>query len=254
MPLKCHGYTKRRLKSLHASLLRSNPAWLPKEQACFPSSGHKVQSTCFEARSQNCEKRLLASSCLSACLLLCPSVCLYAWNDSGPTRRIPATFDIWVFFENMSKKFSFSLTLILLTWRIWWSPNNASRWQMRFNWAFQWLISDQNKGYFTWWTEYIHNNIWLNLLRMRNVSDKVVQKIEIHFTFSNYLFLRKSYCLWQNVEKYSTAELALGGNIIRRMRISCWIPKATNTHSDYVILHYFPTPAIVARKGPNITL
>ena len=30
-------------------------------------------------------------------------------------------------------------TLILLTWRIWWAPNNASRWQMGFNWAFKWL-------------------------------------------------------------------------------------------------------------------
>ena len=27
------------------------------------------------------------------------------------------------------------LTLILLTWRIWWAPNNASKWQMGFNWA-----------------------------------------------------------------------------------------------------------------------
>jgi len=25
------------------------------------------------------------------------------------------------------------LTLILLTWRIWWVPNRASRWQMGFN-------------------------------------------------------------------------------------------------------------------------
>jgi len=24
-------------------------------------------------------------------------------------------------------------TLILLTWRIWWSPNNVSRWQTGFN-------------------------------------------------------------------------------------------------------------------------
>jgi cytochrome b561 len=24
------------------------------------------------------------------------------------------------------------LTLILLTWRIWWAPNNASKWQMGF--------------------------------------------------------------------------------------------------------------------------
>jgi len=29
------------------------------------------------------------------------------------------------------------LTLILLTWRIWWAPNNASRWQMGFNSAFK---------------------------------------------------------------------------------------------------------------------
>jgi len=33
-----------------------------------------------------------------------------------------------------------SLTLILLTWRIGWAPNNASRWQMGFNLAFKGLI------------------------------------------------------------------------------------------------------------------
>ena len=31
------------------------------------------------------------------------------------------------------------LTLILLTWKIWWAPNNASRWQMGFNSAFKGL-------------------------------------------------------------------------------------------------------------------
>jgi len=31
------------------------------------------------------------------------------------------------------------LTLILLTWRIWWAPNKASRWQMGFNSAFKGL-------------------------------------------------------------------------------------------------------------------
>jgi len=31
------------------------------------------------------------------------------------------------------------LTLILLMWRIWWAPNNASRWQMGFNWVFKGL-------------------------------------------------------------------------------------------------------------------
>jgi len=33
-----------------------------------------------------------------------------------------------------------TLTLILLTWRIWWAPNNASKWQMGFNWVFKGLI------------------------------------------------------------------------------------------------------------------
>ena len=32
------------------------------------------------------------------------------------------------------------LTLILLTWRKWWTPNNASKWQMGFNSAFKGLI------------------------------------------------------------------------------------------------------------------
>ena len=32
-----------------------------------------------------------------------------------------------------------SLTLILLTWRIWWAPNNASKWQMGFKLAFKGL-------------------------------------------------------------------------------------------------------------------
>jgi len=32
-----------------------------------------------------------------------------------------------------------SLTLTLLTWRMWWALNNASRWQMGFNSAFKGL-------------------------------------------------------------------------------------------------------------------
>ena len=35
------------------------------------------------------------------------------------------------------RQFGLLLTLILLTWRIWWSPNNASKLQMRFNSAFR---------------------------------------------------------------------------------------------------------------------
>jgi hypothetical protein len=34
------------------------------------------------------------------------------------------------------------LTLILLTWRKWWAPNNASKWQMGFNSAFKRLTEE----------------------------------------------------------------------------------------------------------------
>jgi hypothetical protein len=33
-----------------------------------------------------------------------------------------------------------NLTPYLLTWRIWWAPNNARKWHMGFNWAFKGLI------------------------------------------------------------------------------------------------------------------
>jgi len=32
------------------------------------------------------------------------------------------------------KGLKYSLTLILLTWRIWWAPNNDNKWRMGFNW------------------------------------------------------------------------------------------------------------------------
>jgi hypothetical protein len=37
------------------------------------------------------------------------------------------------------------------------------------------------------------------------------------------------------VENYGTAGQATDDYIIRRMRFACWIPKATNTHSEHEI-------------------
>jgi hypothetical protein len=53
-------------------------------------------------------------------------------------------------------------------------------------------------------------------------------------------FTRKSYLLWDNVEECSTTRLATDYNLIRRMRIACWIPKATDKHSKPIILTVFP--------------
>ena len=54
---------------------------------------------------------------------------------------------------------------------------------------------------------------------------KVVEKLETRISCSINFFFEKSYSLWDNVEKYGTARQATDDNIIRRMRIACWIKK-----------------------------
>ena len=42
------------------------------------------------------------------------------------------------------------------------------------------------------------------------------------------------------MEEYGRSRAGTDENIIRRMRIACWITKTTNTHSEYVIIITFP--------------
>jgi len=65
----------------------------------------------------------------------------------------------------------------------------------------------------------------------------VVQKIKSHFTL-NKVFFRKSCRVRGNVEKHCRA--GRPQMTIWRMRNTCWVPKATNTHSEYVLLIDFP--------------
>jgi hypothetical protein len=39
---------------------------------------------------------------------------------------------------------------------------------------------------------------------------------------------------------------------IWRMRIACWIPKATNTHSEYVILLVLPLHQKLQKRDPML--
>jgi hypothetical protein len=90
--------------------------------------------TLFYVRSQCYGKRLLASSCLS----VCPSVLIELFCSQWTGFHAILYFSI---FHKSIEKLQVSLTLILLTCRIWWAPNNASRWQIEFNSAFIGLIS-----------------------------------------------------------------------------------------------------------------
>ena len=90
---------------------------------------------------------------------------------------------------------------------------------------------------------------WI-LLEMRSISVKVVEKIKTHILCS-IKFSRKSCKLWDNVENYGRAREAIDDNIIRRMRISCSITKATDTHkhSQYVILIAFPQQQLFRKRA-----
>jgi len=39
-----------------------------------------------------------------------------------------------------------------------------------------------------------------------------------------------------------------------RMRFTCWITKATNTHSEYIIVTFFSNVTVVARTPLNVKL
>jgi hypothetical protein len=73
---------------------------------------------------------------------------------------------------------------------------------------------------------------------MRNASDKSCTEIQnTHFLFNNlFSEIRAVYeIMWKNVVERGRPQL-----IICRMRIACWIPKATNAHTDSVLLIAFP--------------
>jgi len=73
---------------------------------------------------------------------------------------------------------------------------------------------------------------------------KLVQKIKTHILCSVTFFENRAVCeiMWENVVERGRTQMA-----IWRMSIACWIPKATNTHSEYVILIAFSIATMVVR-------
>jgi hypothetical protein len=100
------------------------------------------------------------------------------------------------------------------------------------------LKSNKKKGYFTWKSVYIFDHISLNCsYNEKCFGQKCRENQATHFVFGN--FFRKSYRLWDNVEK-NIAERGRPRMTIWRMCITCWIHEATNIYSQYVRLIAFP--------------
>ena len=102
--------------------------------------------------------------------------------------------EIWVFFENLSRKCKFHYNLITIT-------------------------EDLQEDICTFMV-----SCWI-LFKMRNVSyESCRENQNTHVMFNNSFF--------------PPARQATD-NTIRRMCVACWITKATNTHSEYVVLAAF---------------
>jgi hypothetical protein len=89
------------------------------------------------------------------------------------------------------------------------------------------------KSWQEWRILYMKTDIF-QILGWEKFQAKVLEKIKIHIlrTFEN----RAVYeIMWNNIVQPGRPQIT-----IRRMRIVCWLTKATNIHSEYVIIIGFP--------------
>jgi hypothetical protein len=115
------------------------------------------------------------------------------------------------------------------------------------------IQSGRSSRYFTSWRMYGFDHISLSLsvlLRIRNVSDKFLEKIK--HSFYSFTLSRESCRLWDNVENYCRSGEVTDDNIVRRMHFACGINKFIDTHSEYISL-IAVSLQMVTRRHINLT-
>ena len=95
------------------------------------------------------------------------------------------------------------------------------------------LKSEKNKGYFAW--RPISRTV---LLRMAFFRQKLYRKSKHTFCVHQLCF--ENHAFYEIMWKNNMVEPDRPPMKIWRMRIACWIPKATDIHSEYVTLTDFP--------------
>jgi hypothetical protein len=118
---------------------------------------------------ENCDNRILSTSCLS---LLPLSVRLSAWHNSTPTGRVFKKFNVRVFSENPSRRFKFN--------------NNQTK-----------IKGILREDRYT--VMFISRSI---ILKTRNVSGKIVLKMKTRIIYSLLFFPENPCRLCSNMEKY----------------------------------------------------
>jgi hypothetical protein len=137
----------------------------------------------------------------------CLSVRLSACNNSALIGRIFMKFSIWIFFESLSRKFEF-------------------RWNRT---RIKCILHEYRCTFF--------NHVFLTLYYNEKYYRQICREHQnTHFTFSNFFENRAVYeLMWKNILQPDRPQMT-----IWYTPISCWVPKATNAHSECVILIGFP--------------
>jgi len=87
------------------------------------------------------------------------------------------------------------------------------------------------------------------------VHTELTQKIKTHFYNKKTPPPPENRPLHEKTLKiYGGAGEVTNANIVRRLRIACRIPQATNTHSQHVVLIAFPPTTMVTRTRLSVTL
>jgi len=124
------------------------------------------------------------------------------WNNSDSTGRNLINFDIEGFFQICRESCCFFLNLSRITGTL---------------------------------HQYIYTFINVVELCLEwGMVQKSRKKIKTNFVIKK--LKKKSFRLLYNAETYGRSGQAVDGSTIRCMRCACWLPKATDTHSEYVIL------------------
>jgi hypothetical protein len=154
---------------------------------------------------KNCEKRLLASSCLPVYLSVRSSVHpsvrlsvrLSAWNNSASDGRIFMKFNIWVFFVNLLRKFKFHWNMRRIRGNV---PEDVCKFV---------IISRSF------------------LVRMRNISDKFVEKIRTHIFVLTTFFFYENLAVYELMcKRYGRPRQITDDNIIWHTCFACSVTKS----------------------------
>ena len=116
----------------------------------------------------------------------------------------------------------FSLNLILRDF------SKVCRENRTFIKIYQWLVLYMKTCVHLWYVAEF-------FLEWEMFQTKVVEKIKTHFMLNKFFSENRAVyeIMWKNMVERDRPQ-------IRRMRVACWIRKATNIHSQYVTLITFP--------------